>query len=103
MERSEIRGRRSRIAQWALKGAPIAPSALLKIPLENVPVDRRQRDEVLRRHMLVDLVYLPAQQSELDHRAIVLDEARIRCAAGGRECRLQPGDLGDRVADHLDE
>ena len=37
---------------------------------------------------LVDLMHGPADQAELDHRAIVLDEARVRCAAGGRKLRL---------------
>ena len=36
---------------------------------------------------LVDLVHGRADQAEFEHRAIVLDEARIRGAAGGRELR----------------
>ncbi len=40
------------------------------------------------RHALVDGVHGRADQAELDHRAIVLDEARVRGAAGGRQLRL---------------
>ncbi len=64
-----------------------ASSFRTEIPLQNVPVDRGQRHEIGGRDVLVDLVHLLAQQAELDHRAIILDEARVRRAAGGRELR----------------
>ena len=53
--------------------------------------------------MLVDLVHLLAQQAELNHRAVVLDEARVRGAAGGGELGPEAGDFLDRAANQVDE
>ena len=96
--RSRRRMRRTRSRHSSMR---ISPSGSLsrarpesnlanrKIPVQHVPVDRGQRHEVGGRDVLVDLVHLLAQQAELDHRAIILDEARIRGAAGGRQLRLR--------------
>src|SRR6185312_150775 len=42
-------------------------------------------------------------EPELDHRAIVLDEPRIRGAAGGRELRTAARHLADGRRDEIDE
>ena len=67
--------------------------------LEERLVDVRQRFEVGDRDALVDHVHGLADQAEFDDRAIILDEARIRRAAGGRQRRLAAGDGFDRAAD----
>ena len=54
---------------------------------EQAGVDPLQRLDVGDRDALVDLVHRRAVQAELDDRAVVLDEARVRGAAGGRERR----------------
>ena len=76
-------------------------------PTQNTPpnalIDPRQRLEIGDRHALVDLVHGLADQAELDHRAVVLDEARVRGAAGGRELGRTPGLGLDRRADEVDE
>ena len=59
------------------------------------PIDRRQRDEVGDRRAFVDLMHGLPDQAEFEHRAIILDEARVRRAAGGRKLRLAAGDFGD--------
>ena len=53
--------------------------------------------------MLVDLVHGLADQAKFQHRAIILDEARVRGAAGGRQRGLAPGHLLDRADDEIDE
>src|SRR5215475_4852773 len=58
-----------------------------EIPLQHPAIDLRQLLQVCDRRALVDLMHGLADQSELDHRAIVRDEARIRGAARGRELR----------------
>src|SRR5215213_10277586 len=68
-----------------------------EIALQNVPVDRRERDEIGGRDVLVGLVHLLAEEAELDHRAIILDETRVRGAAGGRQCWRQPSHFRDRI------
>ena len=59
-----------------------------EISLDKLAIDRRQRDEVRDRHVLVHLVRGGVAQADLDHGAEVLDEARIRGAAVGGERRL---------------
>jgi hypothetical protein len=48
-------------------------------------VDLGQRLQIGKRDMLVDHVHRLADEAEFDHRAVILDEARIRGAAGGRK------------------
>ena len=43
-----------------------------------------------------------ADQAELDHRAIILDEARVRRAAAGRKLGLHRGDVTDRRGERRD-
>ena len=64
-------------------------------PGASVSADRRQRDDVGDRRAFVDRMHGLADQAEFEHRAIILDEARVRGAAGGRELRLAAGHLGD--------
>src|ERR1043166_1965082 len=44
-----------------------------------------------------------ADEAELEHRAIVLDEARVRGAARGGELRPATGRISNRVDDEIDE
>ncbi len=53
--------------------------------------------------MLVHLVHRGADEAELDHRAVALDEARVRGSARGRELRRHPGHRRDRARDELGE
>src|ERR1700692_2186072 len=52
-----------------------------KIALDDAPVDRGQRDEVFNRRALVDLMHGLADQPEFEHRAVILNKARVGCAA----------------------
>src|SRR5579864_7301354 len=76
---------------------------MLEIPIENAPVDRGERCKVDGRNAFVDLVHGLVDEAELDHWAIILDETRVRRAAGGRELRRLPGHLGNRARDEIDE
>ena len=51
---------------------------------EDAGIDRLQRVDVGDLHPLVDLVHAGADEADLDHRAMVLDEARVGGASGGR-------------------
>src|SRR5690606_26649998 len=55
-------------------------------------VDARQRLEIGERHAFVDHVHRLPDKAELDHRAMILDETRVRRSAGCREHRLAAGD-----------
>src|SRR5258707_9265495 len=80
-----------------------ATPASTEVALQDATVDRRQRLKIGDRHALVDLMHGLPEEAELDHRAIILDEARVRSAAGGRERGPPPGGLGDRGGDEIDE
>src|SRR2546423_432315 len=69
-----------------------------KIALDEAAVDLRQRHEVGQRHVLVHLMGRGIAQAHLNDRAEVLDEARVRGAAGRRQRRLLPRDALDRCA-----
>src|ERR1700674_729523 len=60
----------------------ITERASREIARQNPPVNLLQRAQVLDRHALVDRVHIPAAEADVDHGAIVLDEARIGRAAG---------------------
>ena len=63
---------------------------LSEISIEDLPIDRRQRGEIGRPAVRSSTwCMVCADQAELEHRAIVLDEAGVRGAAGGRELRLR--------------
>ena len=53
-------------------------------------VDARQRLEIVDGDALVDRVHGGADEAEFDHRAGVLDEARVGRAAAGRQLGLPP-------------
>src|SRR3546814_4540642 len=53
--------------------------------------------EVVERDVLVHLMRGGVQQAELGDGAVVLDEARVRGAAGGAELRGAAGDRGDGI------
>src|SRR5687767_12010708 len=81
-------------------GAPRGPlpcgrrlliAGLREIACYDAAVDRRQAIEIRNSHPLVSLVHGLAHKTELDHRAIVLDEARVRRSAGGRESGAAAG------------
>ncbi len=62
-----------------------------EIPIQNRPVDGGEGGEVGHRRALVDLVHGLPDQPELEHRTIILDEARVGGAAGCGELRRVPG------------
>src|ERR1700733_2229862 len=68
---------------------------LSEILLNNPPVHRGERDEVGNWRAFVDLMHGLADQAEFQHRTVILDEARIGGAAGGRKLRLAAGHFGD--------
>ena len=76
----------------------IGPPVVGEEAVEKAAVDPRQKVEVVHRDPLVDLVHGAADEAELHHRAIVLDEAGIRRAARGRGFRPAAGDGEDGVA-----
>src|SRR5579859_5803732 len=78
--RATPRGHGARAPLPTLRASP-------EIAVENAAVDR---GEISGRNPLVDFVHGGVHEAELDHRAIVLDEARIRGAARGRELGLAP-------------
>ena len=77
--------------------------ALAEPFLEEALVDVGQRLEVGERDALVDHVHGLADQSELHDRAVILDEARIGGAAGGRQLRRPAGHGLDRPPERLDQ
>src|SRR6266566_4055801 len=79
------------------------PANSPEIFFQDAPVDRGERLEVRGRHALVDLMRGSADQPELHHWTIVLDEAGVGGAARGGTRRFMPGDLGDRARDQIDE
>src|SRR5437660_8635148 len=85
---------------WPL---PTLQLQLNKVPIQYPPVDGRERRKLRGGHVLVDLVHGLADKAELEHRAIILDEARVRGAARGRELGFAAGRRGDRVDDEIDE
>src|SRR5580692_8310048 len=68
---------------------------LPEIPVQNPAVNLRQLLEISDRRALVDLVHGLADQAELDHGAVVGDEAGIRGAAARTQFRFAAGDLLD--------
>ncbi len=74
-----------------------------EIKLERPLINARQRLDVLDRHALVDRVHRRADEANFDHRASVLDEARIRRAAAGRQFGPAAGCLFDRPRDEVGE
>ena len=68
-----------------------------EIVAQDAGVDALQLMDLRDLHPLVDLMHGLADQAEFDHRAMILDEARIRGAAGGRQLRPAPGFGLDRA------
>src|ERR1043166_7482873 len=94
------------VAAWncayhgAIRTSSLARNAILnltKIPIEYPSVDRCERGKLRGRHVLVDLMHGLADEAELEHRAIILDEARVRGAARGGELRPATGRIRHRV------
>ena len=80
------------------------PRALAAKYSSSVPlVHPRQRLEVVDSDVFVEGVHRRADEADFDHRAGVLDEARVRRAAGGRQLRLHAGRLFDRPRDEVGE
>src|SRR3546814_2083003 len=81
------RGRRS----------PGSSGSSWQVACEHAAVDGREACEVVERDVLVHLMRGGVQQAELGDGAVVLDEARVRGAAGGAELRGAAGDRGDGI------
>src|SRR5580704_3992655 len=75
------------LSPLAGRGEDDSPEILLDDP----PIHRGERDQIGDRGAFVDAVHGLADQAEFQHRAIILDEACVRGAAGGRELRRAPG------------
>ena len=69
--------------------------------LFEMPIDRRQLCEIGDRRTLVDGMHGLPNQAEFEHRAVILDEARIRRAAAGAEfgpaAGHRLGGIGDQI------
>src|SRR5262249_41596828 len=96
------RWRRPKGSIWCRSTTEFTPSSA-EIALENPPIDRGQGREVGHAGALVDLMHGGAHEPELEHRAIVLDEARVRGAAGGRQLGPAAGDFLDRADHEIEE
>src|SRR5512147_473555 len=80
------------------RGSPgIGPPERLEVELDEAAIDGGELVEIGDGHMLVDLMDGRGQESELDHRTIILDEARVGRAAVGGELRRDSGDLVHRL------
>ena len=64
-----------RFGKSAKRPARRAPSR--KIALKKAAIDRFKFNDIGNRHTLINLMHRLADQTEFDHRAIILDEARI--------------------------
>jgi tRNA pseudouridine38-40 synthase len=83
--------------------SPKAPAQTYEPVLDKLLVDLGQRFEVRKGHMLIHHMHGLAHKPELDHGAVILDEAGIRRAAGRRERRLASDHSGDRFRQRLDQ
>ena len=93
---------RGPLPRWGRVKRPDSPRSreageVCEIALERALVDPRQRFEIVERDPLVDRVDGGVDEAELDHRAGVLDEARVGRAAAGRKLRPPPGHVLDRA------
>src|SRR6476659_10460217 len=70
---------------------------LLEVEIEEASVNCGQLLEIGEAHVLVDLVDGLGEESELNDRAELLDEARVRRAAIGGKRRRDSGDLAHRL------
>src|SRR5439155_19016781 len=80
-----------------------APSAsgTVEVQAEKGLVDLGQTGEVGELDPLVDLVHGQSDQAELGDGTIGLDEAGVRGAAGGAQCRNLSGDTANGFAEAL--
>ena len=74
-----------------------------EIKLERALIDPRQRFQIVERDPLVDAMDGGVDEAELDHRAGVLDEARVRSPPAGRKRGLAPGHVLNRLGDEIGE
>ena len=95
--------RPGRAAARPLSGAGGLRTGRREIALEHALVDARQRLEILERDPLVDGMHGRVDEAEFDHRADVLDEARVGGAPAGRELRAPPRHVRDGVGDEVGE
>src|SRR5208282_4839740 len=72
-----------------------------KIELQYIAIDFREIFDVLEAGALIELIGALADQAELRHRAIGLDETRIRGSAPGAEAGRQAGDALHRLGQHI--
>src|SRR5689334_5413126 len=85
------------------EGLELARARSAEIPLEDPAVCGGQRCEVGHRGALVDLMHALTHQTEFEHRAVILDEARVGGAAAGGELGLPSGHVLDGRADEVEE
>src|SRR5215467_1036810 len=77
--------------------------SFVEIPIDHEAIDRGERHEVREGDSLVNLVDGPADQPELDHWTVILDETCVRGTARGRQAGSLPGDLNDGADDEVEE
>src|SRR3990167_4926775 len=91
-EPSEAIRRGKHLHRIGVAAAPTCNDALAcQHPSSNPSVNTAQRLKVGHGHRLVALVHGGIGEAEFDHRAQVLEEARIRCAPGGRGFGAEAG------------
>src|SRR5215470_6902203 len=95
----------SRQAPWSARQISarlgIAGSGRREIEVEHRAVDVGERRKIGDGHALVHLVHGKADEAKLCHRAVAMDEAGIRGAAGGAELGRASRHLLDRTAQDL--
>src|SRR5689334_23011132 len=88
-ERPRVSRSASRQAPWSARQISarlgIVGSGRRKIQVEHRAVDVGERREIADGHALVHLMHGEADEAELRHRAVAVDEAGVGGAAGGAE------------------
>src|SRR5262249_3291201 len=74
-----------------------------EVPCDDPAVNARECAQLVDRDALIDLVDGRICGAEFKHRAIVLDEARIRCSARSRQPRRCAGFLRNRIENYAEE
>src|SRR5271169_1600016 len=76
-------------------------SGISEEQVEEGAVDLGQGDEIGEIDPLIGLVHGPPDEAEFGDRAISMEKARIRSAAGGAELGHPAGDAADRLGERI--
>src|SRR3954454_2254580 len=77
--------------------------SLAEIPFDDAAVDRRKRDKIRDRRVLVHLMHGLPEKAEFEHGTVIFYEARVRGAAARRKRRLAASDITDGTDNQLGE